>query len=173
MIRIIKANEENIDELIAVRMEMLREVNKLPEDYKFGEKFIKDSRDYFMNGNQITYLAYDEEIVGCATICYMDVLPTFSHPTGKRANIMNVYTKKEHRKQGIASTLLYMLIDDAKEKGATEIGLDAANEGMKIYYQNGFEKSEERMVMDLNKMLQRNIELAEKNGCKPHGCGCC
>lgn len=52
--------------------------------------------------NQTTVLAIDECVIGCATICYIDMMPTFSHPTGKRAHLMNVYTNCEYRRRGIA-----------------------------------------------------------------------
>ena len=45
------------------------------------------------------------------------LIPTFSHPTGKRAHLMNVYTNSQYRRQGIAYQMLEMLIDEAKEKG--------------------------------------------------------
>lgn len=170
MIRIIKATENNIDDTICLRMEMLREVNSLPEDHTFGESFISGTKAYFLSETQTTYLAYEDEAVACATICYYDVMPTVSHPSGKRAHIMNVYTKKDLRKQGIASTLLYMLIDEAKEKGVTEITLYAADNVKSLYYKNGFLKSEEGMVMDINRMLRLNIERAERTGCKLQHC---
>lgn len=37
------------------------------------------------------------------TLCYVDMMPTFSHPTGKRAHLMNVYTNRLYRRQGVAS----------------------------------------------------------------------
>lgn len=170
MIRIIKAAEKNIDDVIRLRLEMLREVNSLPGDYSFGESFVSSSKSFFLGSSQTTYLAYEDEAVGCTSICYYDVMPTYAHPSGKRAHIMNVYTKKDFRKQGIASTLLYMLIDEAKEKGVTEITLDAADDVKSLYYKNGFLKSEEGMVMDINRMLRLNIERAERTGCKLQHC---
>lgn len=173
MIRIIKAAEKNIDDVMQLRMEMLREVSSLPEDHAFGENFISDTKAYFLSGNQTTFLAYEDDAVGCATICYYDVMPTYAHPAGKRAHIMNVYTKPDLRRQGLASTLLYMLVDEAKEKGVTEITLDAADNTKSLYYKNGFTETSEGMVMDINKMLRQSIEQAERTGCKMVGCGHC
>ena len=80
---------------------MLKEVNALDADYQYSESFVEESRRYFLDGDQTTVLALDgERVIGCATICYITIMPTFSHPTGKRAHLMNVYTAKEYRKQG-------------------------------------------------------------------------
>ena len=84
---------------------------------------------------------------------------------------MNIYTKSDSRRQGLASTLIFMLIEEAKEKGVTEITLDAADNVRDLYYKTGFTRTDEGMVMDINKMLRQNIENAERTGCKPQVCG--
>ena len=97
-----------------------------------------------------TCLAFDNDAaVGCASISYIEVMPTFSHPTGKRAHIMNVYTKKEYRRQGIARKMVEILIDNAKRKGVTEISLDATESGRPLYESLGFKASEECMVIEV------------------------
>ena len=97
------ATASDIDALIKSRLEMLRIVNDLGDDYVFGEDFVQASRDYFLKGDQITVFAlHDSIIVGCGSICFMELMPTFSHPTGKRAHLMNVYTNVAYRRQGIA-----------------------------------------------------------------------
>ena len=96
MIRIYNAAEKNMDELVSLRLEMLREVNGLAEDYSFSEKFIADSRAYFENGDQTTLIAVDGEAVACASICYVNVMPTFEHQTGKNGSFSLSYEHFEH-----------------------------------------------------------------------------
>lgn len=149
MISYIKATNDDIELLMQSRLEMLKAVNNLAEDYIFPEELIKFSREYFKNPNQTTILAIDEKVVGCATICYIEIMPTFSHPTGKRAHLMNVYTNRQYRRQGIAFQMLSLLIEEAREKGVTEISLDATELGRKLYKKYGFENSSECMILDL------------------------
>ncbi len=172
MIRIYQAGIKDIDELMELRKAMLREVNSLPEEHTFGKAFNRDSKRFFLSGNQTTFIAAEDKAIACATICYYDVLPTFAHPGGKRAHIMNVYTSKEYRRQGIASTLLYMLTDQAKERGITEITLDSVPDTKSIYYKSGFTDSDERMVMDIPRLLRLNIERAERTGCGNGNANC-
>jgi ribosomal protein S18 acetylase RimI-like enzyme len=142
------ADEKDIDLMMSSRLEMLKEVNSLDADYQYAESFVEESRKYFLEGNQTTVLALDnEKVIGCATICYFTIMPTFSHPTGKRAHLMNVYTSKEYRKQGIGMKMVDMLIEDAWNKGATEISLDATEAGRPLYKKCGFEDSSECMVL--------------------------
>ena len=111
------ATTEDIAELMTIRLEMLREVNILSKDYIFSEDFCVYSRDYFLNGLHTTVLAVDEKdeengenekTIGCASMCYIELIPTFSHPTGKRSHLMNVYTAPDYRGQGMARRMVEM-----------------------------------------------------------------
>lgn len=150
MIRIIKATEREFDMVISTRLEMLKVVNSLPESAVFSEDFINCTKEYFRSPCQTTVLAVNEnEFVGCATICYITVMPTFDHPSGKRAHIMNVYTRSCYRKQGIAFRMMEVLINEAKQKGVTEISLDATESGRPLYQKCGFVNTEEGMVLTI------------------------
>ena len=146
------ATSEDIVELMAIRLKMLREVNDLSKDYAFSEEFCSYSREYFLNGNHTTVLVVDgdnKKPIGCATLCYIEIMPTFSHPTGKRAHLMNVYTAPDYRGQGIARRMVEMLMEEARRRGVTEISLDATASGRPLYRKLGFRDSEECMVLVL------------------------
>lgn len=81
-------SKDDITLLMQSRLEMLREVNNLPYDYIFDSEFVEKSREYFQSANQTTVLAIDKTVIGCATLCYIDMMPTCSHPTGKRAHLI-------------------------------------------------------------------------------------
>ena len=144
------AQKADINLVMQSRLEMLKVVNELPAEYDFSEEFISTSRKYFKTANQTTILAIDENVIGCATLCYMELMPTFSHPTGKRAHLMNVYTNSQYRRKGIAYKMVQMLIKEAREKGVTEISLDATDLGRPLYKKLGFVESEECMVLNLD-----------------------
>ncbi len=150
MIRYILATNDDIELLMSSRLEMLKVVNNLSDDYEFSEELITYSKEYFEKGNQTTILAIDEEIdsvIGCVTLCYMEMMPTFSHPTGKRAHLMNVYTNADYRRKGIAMKMMEMLIAAAKDRGVTEISLDATESGRPLYEKCGFKASDECMTL--------------------------
>lgn len=173
MIKIFKANEQNLKDMVNLRIEMLKEVNCLSDEYKFEDEFIEATRNYFSGDRQSTMIAYNnDEPVGCATMCCIELLPTYRHQTGKRTHLMNVYTKKNFRKQGIASTMLYMLIEEAKENNVTEITLYPTEQVKSLCKRYGFVQSDERMVLNFSELLRKNIADFEKYGCHIHKCGC-
>ncbi len=148
MVEIRIATKDDIELLMSSRLEMLKVVNNLPSDYEYTEEIVRESRDYFLNGDHITVLAIDDgKVIGCASMSFMWIMPTFSHPTGKRAHLMNVYTRSEYRRQGIARKMVNMLIDETWKRGATEISLDATTMGRPLYESLGFTNSTEGMVL--------------------------
>lgn len=150
MFQIIKASNSDLEKFLSIRKEMLKDVND-SENYDFDEVFIKETSDYFLTGNQTTVFAIDnEKVVGCATICYINILPTFSHAKGARAHLMNVYTNEQYRRQGIGLRMVEELIKQAKNKGVTYISLDTTAMGEKLYEKLGFIKSGEAMGLNLN-----------------------
>lgn len=143
-----KTNQNDIEALMEIRLEMLRVVNGLDENVAFDKILVDTSREYFLNGDQTTVFAMDgDRIAGCASISYIWIMPTFSHPSGKRAHLMNVYTRKEYRRQGVAQKMVEFLIDDARAHGATEISLDATEMGKPLYKSLGFEENAAGMAL--------------------------
>lgn len=148
MVDIRIASKDDIDRMMNIRLEMLKVVNDLPEDYEYPDEMINESRDYFLTGDQMTVLALDgEETVGCASMSFIRVMPTFDHPTGRRAHLMNVYTRDEYRRQGIAKKMVKLLIDESWREGVTEISLDATVSGRPLYESMGFTDSTECMIL--------------------------
>ncbi len=152
MVEYCVATGEDMELLMSSRLEMLRVVNGLPEDGEFDNQLVQESRAYFDGGDQVTILALERgQVIGSATLCYIRLMPTFSHPTGKRAHLMNVYTRESHRRQGIAARMVEMLVQEARGRGVTEISLDATESGRPLYEKMGFAASEECMVLNLDK----------------------
>lgn len=149
MITYRKVENELLETTLKMRREMLAVIYG-KDEREFEGEFTRLSAEYFTNGDQTTVLAFDgERCVGCATICYITLMPTFDHPTGKRAHIMNVYTNADYRRQGIARQMMNMLLDEAKERGVTYVSLDATENGRPLYKTLGFDENKENMGLNL------------------------
>ncbi len=148
MVDIIKASGQELEQALAIRYEMLREVNNLLPGEKLDSELKAGTRYFFNSDNQTTLLAMDnDKAIGCATLCYIKLMPTFDHPLGNRANLMNVYVKSEYRKQGIAKRMVELLIEEARTRLVSEISLDATTDGRPLYEALGFTDNSEGMVL--------------------------
>ena len=77
------ATNDDIELLMSSRLEMLRVVNDLSDDYVYSDEIVHESREYFLHGDQLTVLALDEgEVIGCASMSFMWIMPTFSANSG-------------------------------------------------------------------------------------------
>lgn len=141
-----RTTAEDIGTLMEIRLEMLRVVNGMEAGEPFGGELVERSREYFLNGDQTTVFAMDGgQVAGCATMSYITVMPTFCHPTGRRAHLMNVYTRARFRRRGVGQAMVRFLIDEAKSRGVTEISLDATEMGRPLYSSLGFKSNGEGM----------------------------
>ncbi len=60
--------------------------------------------------------------------------------TGKVGTIMNVYTKPQYRRRGLATKALKLLIDRARKENLSKIELSATEMGCPLYEKLGFEE---------------------------------
>lgn len=146
-----KATLEDLDILIETRIEVLRAANKLSGDIDMSE-VERQSYDYYQktlcDGSHIAYLVFDGNcVVGTGGVSFFRVMPTYHNPSGNKAYIMNMYTKPEYRRKGIAYKTLDMLIKDIKGKGISAISLEATEMGKPLYKKYGFVKMNDEMEL--------------------------
>lgn len=146
-----KATAEDIDILTETRIEVLKAANKLSNDTDMSE-VEKATHEYYSktlcNDTHIAYLVFDDNIfIGAGGVSFFRVMPTYHNPSGNKAYIMNMYTKPDYRRKGIAYRTLDMLVKDAKDKGITAISLEATDMGRPLYEKYGFIKMNDEMEL--------------------------
>ena len=146
-----KATLADINELIENRIAMRLERESDRENVD-QDDFRKRTYDYFLRHMQddsyISWIAVEEDmIVATSGMCFFYSPPTYRNKSGITAYIMNMYTKPEYRKKGIATKLLSFLIEEAKNKDCIRITLNASEMGRPVYAKYGFKDSNDDMVM--------------------------
>lgn len=149
MIEYRKASQNDIDQLTRLRVQQLidegyRQINDIDEDLKsyFAESLSNDSLICWVGINE-------ETIVATAGICFYQLPPSFSNPTGGVAYITNMFTHEAFRKQGIASYLFDLLLKEAKHLNYTSVRLHASEHGKSIYVKAGFVATDGYMAKKL------------------------
>lgn len=146
-----QATINDIEELVRTRLIVLRAANKLSEDVDMS-RVQQESREYYnralVTGKHIAYLVYDgEKFIGAGGVSFYQVMPTYHNPSGKKAYIMNMYTAPDYRRQGIAYRTLDLLVKAARDKGISQIALEATDMGRPLYEKYGFVQLEEEMSL--------------------------
>ncbi len=148
-----KATAGDLDLLTETRIEVLRAANGLSGDTDMGE-VERESRAYYSkalrDGTHTAYLVFDGDcFAGAGGISYYQVMPTYHNPSGNRAYIMNMYTRPEYRRRGIAYRTLDLLVEDAKARGISHIAQEATAMGRPLYEKYGFKLMSGEMELPL------------------------
>lgn len=100
------------------------------------------------NNTNMAYLIYDgDKFVGAGGVSFYQVMPTYHNPTRWKAYIMNMYTNVEYRRKGIAYKTLELLVEEAKNRGITNISLEATKMGQPLYEKYGFVAMNDEMEL--------------------------
>ncbi len=136
-----KADLNDIPELVRLRLEYLAEDHGGLSD-KETELISASLPDYFLrrlNKELFVYTARTEErIVSC---CFLLVTEKPANPdfiNGLTGTVLNVYTEKPFRRQGIAGKLINNMLKDAKDMGLDFVELKATEDGYPLYKKLGF-----------------------------------
>ncbi|MDO8907979.1 MAG: GNAT family N-acetyltransferase [Pseudohongiella sp.] len=148
-IEYLKASETDVDQLIELRIRQL-----VDEGYQEVVDIRKDLKQYFSesfeSGSLICWVGIaNDAIVATAGICFYQLPPTFSNPSGRIAYITNMYTDDAYRRRGVASHLLNLLIGKAKSLNFASVRLHASTHGKGIYEKAGFTDTDGYMGMRL------------------------
>lgn len=144
-----RAALEQLELLVATRVEVLRAANGLSADADM--RLVEtESRAYYaealIDGSHTGYLAFDgDRVVGAGGVSYYKVMPTYHNPTGRKAYIMNMYVAPDRRRRGIATALLDLLMADIRLRGVESVSLEATEMGRPLYEKYGFVAMEHEM----------------------------
>ena len=149
MIEYRKASVNEVETLAQIRIDFLVEANNIDMNekdvmLKENERFIKNG---ITDGSFSSWVAEnDGKIVATSGISFFTLPPNKKCPTGKVAYIANMFTYQEYRKQGIASKLFALTVEEAINRGCIKIMLNATDMGRPIYEKYGFKDSLNDMV---------------------------
>lgn len=140
------ADDSQTNELVKMRLAYLHEdFNNLDEITE--SKISQSLPDYFrkhLNKDLFGYVAEtgeNKEIAACAFLLVVEKPANPNFITGKIGTVINVYTRPEYRRKGIASQVMKMLLEDARKKDLDFVELKATEDGYGLYQSLGFKDS--------------------------------
>lgn len=144
-----KADCNDIDELIKIRMEQLEEEGA-NEDFDLRIYLNEYYKKHIIDDSFISWVAkYNNKIIATSGITITHKPPYYSNPYGNIGIISSMYTNKKYRRMGIAKELLNRIIDEARCNNCKVIQLKASDMGVFLYEDYGFKKNKNLMYYEL------------------------
>ena len=136
-----KASAEDIDPLCEMRILFLKEdcggispdkleviAGKLPAYFR-----------EHLNRDIFAFVCRDgDRIAGCCLLLISEMPSNPSFINGKTGSVLNVYTRPEYRRKGIAGKLMKMLLHEAEIRELDYVELKATDAGYSLYKSLGF-----------------------------------
>ena len=142
-----KATVNDTESLIRLRIDFLSE-----DEGELSETVLSLISDqlpaYFrrhLNKDLFVFVCRDADtIAGC---CFLSVSEKPANPrfiNGKTGTVLNVYTKPEYRRKGVARKLMQMLLAESADLKLDYVELKASDAGYPLYRSLGFEDAASR-----------------------------
>lgn len=140
MIRL--AGPQDIDVVLRLRLEMLREVGSLGDGARLAE-LVEANRRYLeaklTSGQYLAWLAVDQaRPVAIAALIPFERPPTGDNPAGLEGYVLNMYTAPPWRRRGLGARLLEQAIEYVRARGGRRLWLKATPAGRPVYERAGF-----------------------------------
>ena len=138
------ATRSDLETLLEFRMGMIGDIfaageGEPPWDHRAVRQANERWLEAHMDGDFVAWLAeIDGMPAGTAAILWYPHPPGPRSLSGLEAYILNVYTKPEFRRRGIARALMARVIAEARAVGIGRIWLRASREGRPLYEELGF-----------------------------------
>ena len=146
-----RAGSHDRELLTRLRLEVLRAANGLEEDVDLSRTELESRRYYetcFPEDSHAAWLVFDgEEVGGTGAVSCYQVMPTYHNPSGKKAYIMNMYTRPDYRRRGIAHRVLELLTAEAEMRQIDAVTLEATAAGRPLYEAFGFTAMRDEMEL--------------------------
>ncbi len=136
------ATLEDIDTLVKLRIELLKEVKN-----KFGiydwDNYSRTLKIFYNNtipnDKVVAFLAEkDDFVIAISVIYFYNLVPLLNDLDGKLAFLTDMYTIPKYRNKGIGKALLNAIMDYAKTSGYPKVVLNSTDCCNKLYEQYGF-----------------------------------
>lgn len=144
-----KLTSSYLDRFVELRVKQLKEEGA-KEKIDIRPNLIKYYNKHLNDKSFIAWIALLKgEIIGTIGIAIVEKPPYFGNETGKIGLLSSMYVKKEFRRNGLASKLLNMIVEESKNQGLKVIQITASKEGVLLYTNFGFKKNDRFMQYDL------------------------
>jgi ribosomal protein S18 acetylase RimI-like enzyme len=153
-----RATLQDLEALVELRLALHREVSTNhgnPLEESLVPSLVSANRAYLQErlprDELLSWVAeVDGKLVACSGLIIYHRLPAMHTGSTREAYIVNMYTRPEYRRLGIASALLREILQFASGSGVRRAWLRATPEGWPLYEKFGFQAAPNVMELKLD-----------------------
>lgn len=147
-----RANLEDLDSVIELKMKMFAEVGAIPFLAENAREKIKETySNLYLNEKAAHFvIVQNGKVVACAGGVLKDDIPQCFFKIPHYGFLVDVYTEREFRNEGFATKLTEAVINWLTIKGVSIIKLLPGEQARSIYSKMGFEDSGD-MILRLDR----------------------
>ena len=140
------ATIEDINLLVTLRIRDLKMFSNKDIDQETISKIKEFYQTGIENNTCFTLLGFEDELlVATGTLYLYSIMPSNDNPLGVMGQITNIWVAPGYRHQGIASSVVEELIEQARDTCGA-VCLNASKEAIGLYQKLGFKIKERYMV---------------------------
>ncbi len=136
-----KANPADIDALVRLRLDYLREDHGSvgSDDAEYIRNALPDYFRRHLNEDLFVYVIREnQDIVSCAFLLLAEKPMSPAFRNGRTGTVLNVYTRPLSRRRGYARHVMDALLADAKAMDLSVVELKSTEDGHALYLSAGF-----------------------------------
>ena len=149
-----KAGMEDLALVAEYRKKMIADSGQ--KDTGIDKELEEYTREKMEDGSLVEWLTEEEgEVVATGAIVFYHMLPSSYNRTGWKGFIANMWTRPDHRRQGLATRMLDLCVAEARARGVTQLWLGASAVGKPVYQKYGFKVADDLLEMNVPKEKEK------------------
>jgi GNAT superfamily N-acetyltransferase len=139
-----RATTKDLDVLVEHRKRMWEDMGEVDQSTPEADRVYKRwARTRLKSGRFVGFVVETPkgDVAGTGCVWIMDTQPNPWNPEGKTPYLLSMYTRPEHRGQGVATRIVEEAIAFCKKRGFHVMRLHASEQGRSVYAKLGFERS--------------------------------
>ncbi|MFR0585074.1 GNAT family N-acetyltransferase [Lactobacillus porci] len=150
--QVVELDKKAVDDFWHLRKELFLELGEITKETDV-EELESASKKYYLDhiGKDLLNwgIRQDGHLAAIGSLCLFSRIPYQENLTGQEGYILNIFTSKNYRKQGMANQILDAIIDEAKKRGVRRLWLSSSDQGKPIYLDKGFREKANEMELFL------------------------
>lgn len=150
--QVVELDKKAVDDFWHLRKELFLELGEITTETDV-EELESASKKYYLDhiGKDLLNwgIRQDGHLAAIGSLCLFSRIPYQENLTGQEGYILNIFTSKNYRKQGMANQILDVIIDEAKKRGVRRLWLSSSDQGKPIYLNKGFREKTNEMELFL------------------------